>query len=98
MREGSHGLPAALSPLVTPSKPAVWPHVACSGPLLWRLPTYSACSHPCWLRPGRHPKEQPLAQRPDVIGQPRGHGRRTGPPLLGRARAIGRLGLWPRLP
>src|SRR2546430_11823034 len=39
IREGSHGLPAALSPLVTPSTPAVWTHVAGSGPLLWRLPT-----------------------------------------------------------
>jgi hypothetical protein len=29
-REGDHGLPAALSPLVTPSKPAVWTHIACS--------------------------------------------------------------------
>src|SRR5262249_46964837 len=28
--EGSPGLPAALSPLVTPSKPAVWTHIACS--------------------------------------------------------------------
>src|SRR5438876_929129 len=32
-REGSHGLPAALSPLVTPSTPAVWTHIAGSGPL-----------------------------------------------------------------
>jgi len=29
-REGDHGIPAALSPLVTPSKPAVWTHIACS--------------------------------------------------------------------
>src|SRR5438105_12580798 len=39
MREGSHGLPAALSPLATPSTPAAWTHVTCSGSLLWRLPT-----------------------------------------------------------
>src|SRR5215831_5537399 len=38
-REGSHGLPAALSPLVRPSTPAAWTHVACSGPLLWLFPT-----------------------------------------------------------
>src|SRR5215813_7693948 len=30
-REGSPVIPAALSPLVTPSTPAVWTHVACSG-------------------------------------------------------------------
>jgi hypothetical protein len=44
---------------------------------------HSACSHPCWLRPGRHTEEQHLAQRPDVIGQPRGHGRRLGLPAFG---------------
>src|SRR5881296_3304016 len=38
-REGSHGLLAALAPLVKPSKQAVWTHVAGSGPLLWWLPT-----------------------------------------------------------
>ena len=32
-REGTHGLPVALSPLVTPSTPAVWMHVVRSGPL-----------------------------------------------------------------
>jgi erythromycin esterase-like protein len=38
-RGGSHGLPAALSPLVTPSTPAVWTHVACSGHLPVPFPT-----------------------------------------------------------
>jgi len=42
-REGSHGLPAALSSLVTPSKPAMRTHVACSGHLPWLLPT--TCAH-----------------------------------------------------
>jgi hypothetical protein len=32
-RGGSHGLPAALPPLVTPSTPAVWTHVTGSGHL-----------------------------------------------------------------
>src|SRR5262249_38063629 len=38
-REGSRGLPAALSPLVTPSTPAVRTHAACSGRLTMPLPT-----------------------------------------------------------
>jgi hypothetical protein len=38
-RGGSHGLPAALSPLWTPSTPAVWTHVACSGHLPVPFPT-----------------------------------------------------------
>jgi hypothetical protein len=39
IREGSQGLPAALSPLVTPSTPAMWTHVACSGHHSLPLPT-----------------------------------------------------------
>jgi hypothetical protein len=38
-RKDSHGLPAALSPLATPSKWAVRTHVVCSGSLPWLLPT-----------------------------------------------------------
>ena len=38
-REGPHGLPVALSPLVTPSTPAVRTHVASSGRLTALLPT-----------------------------------------------------------
>src|SRR6266568_443197 len=38
-REGSPGLPAALSPLVTPSKQAEQTHGACSGHLTLPLPT-----------------------------------------------------------
>ena len=45
-RESSHGLSAALSPLVTPSKPAVRTHVAGSGSLSLPLPTTVACSYP----------------------------------------------------
>src|SRR5262252_10146663 len=37
-REGSRGLPAALSPLATPSTPAVQTHVACSDHLPGPLP------------------------------------------------------------
>ena len=57
-------------------------------PLL--LPTTMPCSYPRWLGPWRHAKQEPLAQRPDVIGQPRGHGRCPRLPLRGGARAIGR--------
>src|SRR5205823_7508597 len=38
-REAPQGLPVALSSLVTASKPAVWPHVVCSGRLPVTLPT-----------------------------------------------------------
>ena len=48
------------------------------------------------LRPRRHAIQQHFAQGPDVIGQARGHRRGPRPPLLGRARAIGRQGLWQR--
>src|SRR5262249_50252530 len=92
-REGSHGLPAALSPLVRPSTPAAWTHVACSGPLLWLFPTTTAGSHPCGLRPRRHEEEQRLAQGPHMVGQPRGHGWCLGLPPLGRAGAMGGCGL-----
>jgi hypothetical protein len=39
IREGSHGIPAALSSLWTSSKLAVWTHGACSGHLILPLPT-----------------------------------------------------------
>src|SRR5215471_5980162 len=45
MREGHHGLSAVLSPLVTPSKPAAWTHVACVGPLSGGFPPSG------WLTP-----------------------------------------------
>ena len=45
MREGSDGIRAALSPLVVmPSKPAVWAHIACPGPLPLLLPTTTVSS------------------------------------------------------
>src|SRR4029453_17680650 len=50
------GFPVVRSPLVTPSTPAVWTHVACSGSLLWWLPIPPACLHPHWVRPRRHAK------------------------------------------
>ncbi len=80
-------------PPVTPSQSAVRTHVAGSGPLLWRLPTHPACSHPCWLRPRRHAEEQHLAQGPHMVGQPRGPGWCLGLPPLGRAIAMGGFGL-----
>jgi hypothetical protein len=57
-------------------------------PLL--LPTTAAYSSPRWLGPWRHAKQEHLAQRPDVIGQPRGYGRCPRLPLRGGARAVGR--------
>src|SRR5206468_8031511 len=83
-----YGLSVALSPLVTPSKRAVWTHVACSGLLPWLLPITPAYSHPRGLWPRRHAKEPHLAQRPDMIRQARGHRWRPGPPRLGRADAL----------
>jgi len=53
------------------------------------LPTTMACSYPRWLRPWRHAKQEHFAQRPDVIGQARGHRWRARPPRRGRARAVG---------
>ena len=93
MREGSHGLPTALSPPVTPSTQAIRTHVAASGDLSLPLPTTVACSYPRWLGPWRHPKQQHLAQRPDMVGQRRRHRRRLELPLLGRARPFGQLRL-----
>src|SRR5215470_378807 len=84
---------SALSPLVTPSTPAVRTHVAGSGPLPWLLPTTSVGLHPCCLGPWRDAKEQHLTQRPDMVGEPRRHGGRTGPPLLRGAAAVGALEL-----
>ena len=93
IREGAHGLPAALSPLVTPSQPAVRTHVVCSGSLPVPLPTPSACSHPRWLWPRRHPIQQDLSQCPDMIGQPGCHRGCPGAPVLRGARPVGGQGL-----
>jgi hypothetical protein len=57
------------------------------------LPTTTACSYPHWLWPGWHTKQQHFAQRPDMVGQPRRHSGRRGPPLLRGAAAVGALGL-----
>jgi hypothetical protein len=58
---------------------------------------HPACSYPHWLWPRRHAEQQHLAQRPDMIRQSRGHGGRPRLPALGRARAVRRLQLEPRL-
>ena len=107
-RAGDHDLPVALSPLVTPSKPAVWTHRACSGRLPWLLPLTTVYSHSRRLWPRRHPDTQHLAQRPDVIGQARGPPARSTPPprhrepthRRGSALAVGQrwtplAGRWP---
>ena len=88
-REGDHGIPEALSPLVAPSKPAVRTHVVLSGHLPVPLSHDPACSHPHWMRPRRHTEAQHLARRPDVLRQSSGHGGRPRPPALGRAHAVG---------
>ena len=54
---------------------------------------HPACSHLRWLWPRRHAKEYDLPQRPHVVGQASGHRRRTRPPLLGGAIAMGGQGL-----
>ena len=54
-----------------------------SGPLPLLLPTTPLDSHPHRLRPRWHTKQQHVAQRPDMVGQPCRHGRCTGPPLPG---------------
>ena len=59
-------------------------------PLL--LPTTMPCSYPRWLGPWRHATQEHLAQRPDVIGQPRGHGRCPRLPRFGRALPMGGQG------
>src|SRR6266478_7418967 len=54
---------------------------------------HPACSHPCGLRPRRHAEQEHLTEGPDMVGQPRGHGWCLGLPALGRAAAVGGLGL-----
>src|SRR5262249_40354818 len=53
-----------------------------SGSLPLLLPTTTAGSHPRGLRPRRHPIQQHLAQRPDVVRQSSGHGGRPWLPAL----------------
>jgi hypothetical protein len=51
-----------------------------------------------WLRPQWHTEQEHLPQPPHMVGEPRGHGRRRGPPVFGRARPVRWQGLWQRLP
>src|SRR5712691_11536596 len=83
-RKGFHGIPVALSPLVTPSQLAVRthrPHVSSRQPVA-PSPALSA-SRLRWLRPRRHPKEQYLPEGPHPICQPSGHRWCPRPPLRG---------------
>ena len=72
---GSHGLPAALSPLVTPSRPAVWTHVVRSGHLPVPLPTScvltlpraAATAAPERATPPGGSTPDPSAQRPSLV-------------------------------
>src|SRR5919109_852208 len=63
-------------------------HRLLSGYLPWLLPITTASSHPRGLWPRRHAKEQHLAQRPDMVGEARGHRWRIGEPVLRGARAL----------
>src|SRR3989442_11739972 len=92
-RESPHGLSVDVSSLVTPSTPGVWTHVVCSDRLPVPLPTTLLAYTPHWLGPRRHAEQQHLPEGPDLVGEPRRHGWRTRPPLLGRTAAVGRLGL-----
>src|SRR5262249_34063344 len=49
-----------------------------------------------WLWPRRHPIQEDFLQRPHAVSQPGCHRWCTWPPLLGRARPVGRhwLGQW----
>ena len=68
MDEDGHGIPAALGPRVTTSTPCSVRNTAPAQlPSPDRFPTIAVCSHPCWLWPRRHPKEQHLTQRPRMI-------------------------------
>ena len=71
-----------LSPLVTPLKLAVRPHDPASAHGNPSVPLLLSSSHLRWLGPRRHAKQQHLSQCPDVIGEPHGHRRHAGPPLL----------------
>src|SRR5262249_36045983 len=42
-----------------------------------------ACLPPHWLGPRRHAAQEHLPEGPDMVGEPRRHGRRTKLPLLG---------------
>src|SRR5499427_10341694 len=72
-------------------------HRRLSGCLPWLLPITSASSHPRWLRPRRHAKEQDCAHAPDMVRQPRRHRWLLGLPPLGRTVAVGGQGLRQRL-
>src|SRR5215813_13541378 len=72
--EGSHGIPVALSPLVTPSKPAVWTHIACSQatspdrfPLSRRAHTPAGCGHGGTRKSSTSRSDQTWAVRPAAI-------------------------------
>ena len=60
------------------------------------LSTPVAGSYPRWLGPRWHAEQEHLPEGPDMVGQARRHGGRTGPPLPVRTAAVGGLGLGQR--
>src|SRR2546427_6262016 len=94
MREDSPGITAALGALVTPSTQAMRTHRSRINSRQPVAPSPAlSSSHPCWLRPRRHAEQEHLTEGPHMVGQPRGHRWRLGLPALGRAAAMGGLGL-----
>ena len=90
--ESSHGIPAALSPLVTPSKPAVWTHIACSQapsrgcfPSPPRPHTPAGCDHGGTRKSSTSRKLQTWSVNPAAIAGVWGCHRVAEPlPLVGR--------------
>ena len=68
-----HGALCSLLPL----------HADTPGPLSPTIAMRTRHLQCLWLRPRRHPKPQHLPQGPDVVGQPRRHGRCPRLPPLG---------------
>src|SRR5262252_2154179 len=79
-------LKTCFHPLLQPS----WPSHSYTFPVSPPIVPLSSRLLRLWLWPRWDPEQEHFAQRPHPISEPRGHGGRTGPPLLSRARAVGR--------
>ena len=86
-------LETCFQPLLQPS----WPSHSHTFPVSPPIVPLSSRLLRLWLWPRWDPAQEHFAQRPHPISEPRGHGGRTGPPLLSRARAVGRHRLRQRL-